>query len=150
MRRFEQFSNNVISLLLRKFGHRRNYRNKTIFHFSSLTCIGLQDEWSNSCWQATLSKSHLNSSQENRFHLANSLGERNARWMTKRPLLLKCSYTFVPSLPFFFIRHTRTRWRNVMEKPFECIMCTANGLQKTCSQNTISATIILLCPVKFK
>ena len=42
---------------------------------------------------------------------------------------LCCSYTFVPSLPFFFIRHTRTRWRNVMEKPFECIMCTANGLQ---------------------
>ena len=79
MRRFEQFSNNVISLLLRKFGHRRNYRNKTIFHFSSLTCIGLQDEWSNSCWQATLSKSHLNSSQENRFHLANSLGKRNAK-----------------------------------------------------------------------
>ena len=63
---------------------------------------------------------------------------------------LCCSYTFVPSLPFFFIRHTRTRWRNVMEKPFECIMCTANGLQKTCSQNTISATIIFLCPVKFK
>ena len=63
---------------------------------------------------------------------------------------LCCSYTFVPSLPFFFIRHTRTRWRNVMEKPFECIMCTANGLQKTCCQNTISATIIFLCPVNFK
>ena len=74
--------------LRREFGKSRNYRNKTIFHFS-LTSLLLQDEWSSSCWQATLSESHLNSSQENRFHLANSLGERNARWMTKtRPLLL--------------------------------------------------------------
>ena len=37
-------------------------------------------------------------------------------------------YSLVPALPFFFIRHTQARWRNVMEKPFECIMCTANGL----------------------
>ena len=52
------------------------------------------------------------------------------RWMTTRSKEAFVAHilSLVPALPFFFIRHTQARWRNVMEKPFECIMCTANGL----------------------
>ena len=60
---------------------------------------------------------------------------------------LCCSYTFVPSLPFFFIRHTQARWRNVMEKTLwmHNVYCERFT---TCSQKNIHEYSSKFCRIQ--